>query len=216
MNEKEQQLWKGIKLSAIVILAIVIWLGGAILLIQNIQQVSSQNIDNNNTIGVAQTDTKETEEERQERLKKEQEEKEKKEAEEKAKKEQEEKEKEELKEKEEKEFKAKCKSYTYQEMARNPGKFKGTNVKLTGEVVQVLYGTSSVDLRVNITKEGTYSTYYTDTVYVTYYPEEGEDRVLEDDIITIYGTAQGDYSYTSTIGAQVTLPLIYGKYITIK
>ena len=100
-------------------------------------------------------------------------------------------------------------------MARNPESFKGTNVKVTGEVVQALYGTSGVDLRVNITKKGNYSTYYTDTIYVVHYPETGEDKILENDIITIYGTSQGEYSYTSTIGAPITLPLIQGKYIEI-
>lgn len=128
-----------------------------------------------------------------------------KEAEEKAKKEQ-----------EERDFKESCNTYTYEQMARNPEKFKGTNVKLTGEVVQVLYGSSSVDLRVNITKQGQYSTYYTDTVYITYYPSSDEDKILEDDIITVYGTSQGDYTYTSTIGAKVTLPLIYAKYVQIQ
>ena len=101
-------------------------------------------------------------------------------------------------------------------MARNPDKFKGTNVKLTGEVVQALYGTNSVDLRVNITKNGRYSTYYTDTIYVIYNTKTGEDKILEDDIITIYGTSMGDYSYTSTIGSKVTLPLISAKYISIE
>lgn len=119
------------------------------------------------------------------------------------------------KEKEEADFKSSCQTYTFEQMARNPENFKGTNVKVTGEVIQALYGTSGVDLRVNITREGTYTTYYTDTIYVTYYPEEGEDKILEDDIITIYGTSQGDYTYTSTIGASITLPLIYGKYIEI-
>ena len=120
------------------------------------------------------------------------------------------------KEKEEADFKASCQTYTFEQMARNPDNFKGTNVKVTGEVIQVLYGYDSVDIRMNITKEGTYSTYYTDTIYVTYTPKEGEDKILEDDIITVYGTSQGDYSYTSTIGAQVTLPLISGKYITLE
>lgn len=120
------------------------------------------------------------------------------------------------KEKEESDFKAGCQTFTYEQMARNPDNFKGTNVKVTGEVVQVLYGYDSVDIRMNITKKGTYSTYYTDTIYVTYTPKEGEDKILEDDIITVYGTSQGDYSYTSTIGAQVTLPLISGKYITLE
>lgn len=119
------------------------------------------------------------------------------------------------KEQEEQEFKASCQTYTYEQMARNPENFKGTNVKVTGEVIQALYGSEGIDLRVNITKEGNYATYYTDTIYVVYYPEEGEDKILEDDIITIYGTAQGDYTYTSTLGGPITLPLVYGKYIEI-
>lgn len=119
------------------------------------------------------------------------------------------------KQQEESEFKASCQTYTFEQMARNPENFKGTNVKVTGEVVQALYGTSGVDLRVNITKEGTYTTYYTDTIYVVYYPESGEDKILEGDVITIYGTSQGDYTYTSTLGASINLPLVYGKYIEL-
>ena len=119
------------------------------------------------------------------------------------------------KQQEESEFKATCQTYTFEQMARNPENFKGTNVKVTGEVVQALYGTSGVDLRVNITKEGTYTTYYTDTIYVVYYPEAGEDKILEGDVITIYGTSQGDYTYTSTLGASINLPLVYGKYIEL-
>lgn len=113
-------------------------------------------------------------------------------------------------------FISSCQTYTFEQIARNPDKFKGTNVKLTGEVVQVIDSLASKSLRVNITKNGTYSTYYTDTIYVNYMPEEGEDRILEDDIITVYGTAQGDYSYTSTIGTTITLPFISGKYIVIE
>lgn len=119
-------------------------------------------------------------------------------------------------EQEKQEFISSCQTYTFEQIARNPDKFKGTNVKLTGEVVQVIDGLASKSLRVNITKNGTYSTYYTDTIYVNYMPEEGEDRILEDDIITIYGTAQGDYSYTSTIGTTITLPFVSGKYIVIE
>ena len=123
------------------------------------------------------------------------------------------------KEKEEQEkqaFISSCQTYTFEQMARNPDKFKGTNVKLTGEVVQVIDGFASKSLRVNITKNGRYSTYYTDTIYVNYMPKEGEDKILEDDIITIYGTAQGEYSYTSTIGTTITLPFVNGKYIILE
>lgn len=127
-----------------------------------------------------------------------------------------EKEKKAKEEQEKQAFIASCQTYTFEQIARNPDKFKGTNVKLTGEVVQVIDGLASKSLRVNITKNGTYSTYYTDTIYVNYMPEEGEDRILEDDIITVYGTAQGDYSYTSTIGTTITLPFVSGKYIVIE
>ena len=132
-------------------------------------------------------------------------EKEKKEAEQKAKEEQ-----------EKQTFMASCQTYTFEQLARNPDNFKGTNVKLTGEVVQVMEGLYSNSLRVNITKEGRYTTYYKDTIYVNYVPKKGEDKILEDDIITVYGTAQGDYTYTSTLGATITLPFISGKYIIIE
>lgn len=119
------------------------------------------------------------------------------------------------KQQEESEFKASCQTYTFEQMARNPENFKGTNIKVTGEVVQALYGTSGVDLRVNITKEGKYTTYYTDTIYVVYYPKAGENKILEGDVITIYGTSQGDYTYISTLGASINLPLVYGKYVEL-
>ena len=116
---------------------------------------------------------------------------------------------------EEEEFKKSCENVSYENLARNPDKMEGKKVKITGEVIQALYSYGSVDLRVNITEWGTYSTYYKDTIYVTYYPEDGEDKILEDDIVTIWGTAQGDYSYTSAIGSRVTLPLVFAKYIEI-
>lgn len=119
------------------------------------------------------------------------------------------------KEQEEKDFKAECKTYTYEELARNPDKVEGEKVKVTGEVIQTLYDSGSVDLRVNITKEGNYSTYYTDTIYVVYCPKEGEDKILEDDIITVWGTSHGDYTYTSTMGANITLPLVFAEYVSI-
>jgi len=125
----------------------------------------------------------------------------------------------EQKDKEEQEkqaFISSCQTYTFEQMARNPDNFKGTNVKLIGEVVQVMEGAYSNSLRVNITKKGTYSTYYTDTIYVSYEPKVGEDKILEDDIITIYGTAQGDYSYTSTMGSKITLPYVSAKYIVLQ
>ncbi len=126
----------------------------------------------------------------------------------------EDKEKEEAKaKKEEEDFKNSCKTLTYKELARNPDNVKGTNVKLVGEVIQVMEGSSYNSIRLNITK-GSYG-YYSDTIYVTYTPVSGEDKILEDDIITIWGTTEGDCSYTSVMGATITLPKITAKYLQI-
>lgn len=90
---------------------------------------------------------------------------------------------------------------------------KGTKVKLKGKVVQVSEGIYTNGLRVNITKDE-YG-WYEDTIYVTYVQEEGADKILEDDIITIWGTAEGEYSYTSIMGASITVPYVSAEYLEI-
>lgn len=115
---------------------------------------------------------------------------------------------------EEKDFKEECEVYTYEQLARNPDKIKGKKVKLTGQVIQVMQGVSSVELRINITKED-YG-YYDDTIYALYIPKVGEDKILEEDVITVWGIAQGDYSYTSILGSSITLPFVNIHYVEIK
>lgn len=117
------------------------------------------------------------------------------------------------KEQDEKEFKKECKTYTYEELARNPQKMIGKKVKITGEVVQNMEHGTENELRVDITKDK-YG-FYSDTIYITYIRNDNEDRVLEDDIITIWGIDRGEHSYTSILGSKVTLPYIEGKYVKI-
>lgn len=153
-------------------------------------QTSSNNVNENNTVVAKE----ETEEEKAQRLEKERIEK----------------------EQQENNFKAECKTYTFEELARNPENIKGQKVKLTGEVIQTAESgwNNSVDLRINITK-GEYGL-YSDTIYATYTLPEGADKILEDDIITIWGIAEGDYSYTSVLGSKITLPKINVSYIEIQ
>lgn len=111
-------------------------------------------------------------------------------------------------------YKEQCKEYAYKEIARNPDSVKGEYAKLTGEVIQVLESGKSVTLRVDITKDK-YG-YYSDTVYVTYTRKsDTEDRILEDDIITIYGKLGGIETYTSILGAEISLPKIFAEYIDL-
>ena len=117
------------------------------------------------------------------------------------------------------ELKEKAQVYTYEQLARNPEAVKGQPAKVTGEVIQALYDTELeedtgrryVYLRVNITK----TTYkyiddvsWSDTIMIMYIQEKEEDKILENDIVTIYGYTSEEYTYESTIGAPVTLPCI--------
>lgn len=112
------------------------------------------------------------------------------------------------------EYKALCKTYTFEELARNPESFKGNKVTVTGKVIQVVKDQNNYDLRVNITKTDLYGTdYYDDTIYVTYTKKSGENNILEDDIITIYGESKGEYSYTSALGVPITVPHIEAQFI---
>ena len=117
-------------------------------------------------------------------------------------------------------YKDACEKYKYSEIARAPGQYKGKQAKFTGEVIQVqqdtLLGMIFYTLRVNVTKKGSYYSYYTDTIYVTYTAEENDPRILEDDIITMYGELQGEKTYTTVMGASVTIPSFDAEYIDIK
>ena len=86
----------------------------------------------------------------------------------------------------------------------------------SGEVIQVVEASSSAYYciyRVDITR-GSYGI-YTDTVYIYYDGYGKTPRILEDDIVTFYGRYDGLTSYTTVMGATVTLPCIYAEYIEI-
>ena len=118
-----------------------------------------------------------------------------------------------------KEYIKTCKTIKFAQLARNPNNYKGQHVKYTGQVIQVMQtnqadGTILYELRVDITK--TKSGWYTDTIYVTFTAPGTSDRILENDIVNIYGEVQGEYSYTAILGNQVNLPLVNAKYLSIK
>lgn len=111
------------------------------------------------------------------------------------------------------EYKSSCTAgYSYTELARDPNTYVGKNAKFTGKVIQVSEGLGSTVMRVDVT-QGKYS--WDDTLYVTYTPKDGESRILEDDIITIYGEMQPLKTYTTVMGASVSIPAIDAKYIEI-
>lgn len=117
-------------------------------------------------------------------------------------------------------YKNSCKQMTYKDLSRNPDKYKGQKLTFTGEVIQVLEDEHflddniTVDLRINVTKDE--YDFWDDTIYATVELPKGSDRILEDDIITIWGECDGKYTYDSVLGSSVTLPKISIKYFKVK
>ena len=110
-------------------------------------------------------------------------------------------------------YKRNCASFDYKTIARDPHLYKGKEARFTGEVVQVMESGLSVVLRVNVTKVGNR---YSDTVYVTYTKRDSqESRILEKDIVTLYGTLAGLKTYDTILGASITIPALEAQYIDI-
>lgn len=108
----------------------------------------------------------------------------------------------------EKQYKAKCKTYSYEEIARDPDDYKGKKAKFSGTVLQALESDDSRQVDIRLAIDGDYD----QVIYVVYYKPEGSSRILEDDTITVYGELAGLYSYTSTMNKPITLPIIYALY----
>lgn len=105
------------------------------------------------------------------------------------------------------EYKAICTSdYTYENVARSPDSYKGKDIIVHGEIIQVQESGSRVIMRV-AEKD------YDDIWYVTYKYSESENRLLEDDYITIYGECDGLETYQSLLGQSISIPSINARVI---
>lgn len=112
-------------------------------------------------------------------------------------------------------FKAACKTIPYKDIARQPTKYMGERVVYTGKIIQIGKDSdNSYYARIDVTKDE-YG-YYDDTMYVSYELAENEPKFLEDDIVTFYGVCEGDVSYTSIFGEEITIPAVSAKYIELE
>jgi hypothetical protein len=105
---------------------------------------------------------------------------------------------------------AKCNTYSYKDIARNPDNFKGKYAVFTGKVDMVLESKAGVGLlvRVMIGKDASYK----EILYVVdMRATKEEGRILEDDIIKIYGELDGLGHWAGS-----NYPRLIGKYIEIK
>lgn len=91
---------------------------------------------------------------------------------------------------------------TYDNLARRPDDYKDNKVKFTGKVIQVLEGDGFIQIRLAIDQD------YDKIVFCEYDPSIVDSRILEDDIITIYGVSLGTITYTSSMNVPITIPAI--------
>lgn len=91
---------------------------------------------------------------------------------------------------------------TYDQLARTPDKYKDEKVKFYGKIIQVVEDESMVTLRMAINSD------YDKVILLAYNPNIVSSRVLENDNITIYGVSNGVYTYQSTMGGNITVPLV--------
>ena len=101
-------------------------------------------------------------------------------------------------------------SVAYNDIARNPDSYIGKQVVFTGKVLQVMESSTEIDLRV-ATDGG-----YDDVVLAAYDPDLLDFRVLEDDQIKFYGMCLGLYTYTSTMGAEISIPAVYCEQVELQ
>ena len=94
-------------------------------------------------------------------------------------------------------YMASCVTLDYEAVERDPEKYIGTRVYVSGEVVQVSESGSRVYMRIE-SKDGIW--------YAEYKLSAGESRILENDKITVYGRCTGVETYTAIFGNQVTIP----------
>ena len=89
---------------------------------------------------------------------------------------------------------------TYDQLARTPDEFKGKKVKFYGKVIQVMESNDSVQIRLAVDED------YDTILLGEYDPKIVSSRVLENDLVTVYGLSAGVITYKSTMGGNITIP----------
>lgn len=104
---------------------------------------------------------------------------------------------------------------SYDDLARFSENYVGEYVYYRGEVVQVgESGKFDTILRVNVT-EGEWG-FWTDTIFVDWKRAPDDVRVLEDDIVGVWGQVLGRKEYTSLFGQQIIIPWVKAVVVEVE
>jgi hypothetical protein len=113
-------------------------------------------------------------------------------------------------------YKASCRQYTYEQIARNPNSYKGKRIKLTAKVNQIQdvgNGTEMLLLEMSTNSSNTLD----GSLYALYSPKnDNEERILENDKVTLYGVMDGLQTYTTIMGNSRSVPKLTIEYRNIE
>lgn len=109
----------------------------------------------------------------------------------------------EKKAKEEEEKKGYDTGVTYENLARTPDDYLGKKVKFNGKVIQVMEDDKETQIRLAVNDNY-------DTILYLGIPKTltTNNRILENDEITIMGKSAGLLTYQSTMGGNITIPSV--------
>jgi len=106
-------------------------------------------------------------------------------------------------------YKAACVELPYDELARFPDRNVGKALVLTGEIIQVMEEDSQATYRLKLNDD------YDQIVLVGYAGGFDQGQILEGDNISFWGEYLGTYTYTSTMGGEITVPSLNAMYYLI-
>lgn len=91
---------------------------------------------------------------------------------------------------------------TYDALARNPEKNKNQKVTVSGTIVQVIENDGYSQYRLAVDDD------YEKIMLIEISSDLLNSRILENDVITVYGESQGTIDYESTLGGKITVPAL--------
>ena len=92
---------------------------------------------------------------------------------------------------------------TFDQLARTPDDYTYTKVKFSGKVVQVMEGDGTTQIRLAVNDD------YDTILYAEISSDlTDNNRLLEDDYVTLSGISMGLLTYESTMGGEITIPSI--------
>lgn len=97
-----------------------------------------------------------------------------------------------------------AKTIDYRSLYKGANTLKGNFYKITGEIVQVA---GDHIYHINMTKTGEYYTYYTDRIQISLIGTPTE-ILMEGDIVSFTGESLGNYTYTTVLGNETTIPFL--------